>query len=266
MRILLALIVSALSLHAQSIFTSGVFSSVITPGGPAAGGGGAPGDGYESSLFAYYACEDSGNTGLHDSTAGARNWSLYSGSQTGADATGKIGQGYTFGLGSPTLDFRYGSSTAFNFSPGHSFTLRFWIKTSATGANDNLIGPAGPWEVLFGSPPSGGDSKIDFQLNGASLSFDLVSTAIGDGNWHEIFCWFDLGSGVAGIQVDNNSPTTQSSVDMYDPGSGQFFDFNGTPGTLLTLDEIAFWDNYVLTSGDRTFDWNGGDGEGFPLP
>src|SRR6185369_8696298 len=110
------------------------------------------------------------------------------------------------------------------------------------------------WEIYFGSPPFGGDMKVDFRIDGNSSSFHMTtSSGIGDGAWHMVVCWFDVGSGIAGIQVDNGTPVTQSGVDMFDPGGPQAFFIGGNLfyDNPLIVDELAFWDNYVLTADDK---------------
>jgi hypothetical protein len=252
--------------YSQSVFRNGIFHSLITPGGSQSGGG-APGDGYESSLFAYYKMEDANATsGLNDSTANNLDWTYYSGPN--APITGILGQGFDI----TTLQWRF-SATPANFQfLTHSFTIRFWFKSNCASSdqfNTEFFGDD-PWEVKLGSP-AGPDSKIDWWIDGAVGTYDTVSSVeIGDGQWHRVIVWWDSGTTVAGVQIDDGTAVTQATEGtLFAPSNPDtaFLLGNIGDGThFYYIDEVAFWKDYVLSDSDKTFDWNGGAGQTYPLP
>lgn len=251
---------------AQTVLRNGTFRSLgATASG---GGGGSPGDGYEANLYAYYKLDETSGF-ISADASGAKTLGVFSGSTSAATISGKIGGGFDVADGfaldsSATFG---GGGANYNFF-GHDFTIRFWIKTTSVGSGDNFIldWDGGTWNVFLGTYPFGGDGKLDFQIEGNSSNFDLVSAPINDGNWHMAIVWFNSGAGVAGIQIDSNSPITQSGVDMFDPGGPSRVRVGGNFGYVLDLDELAFWKDYVLSSSDITFDWNSGAGQTYPLP
>jgi hypothetical protein len=178
------------------------------------------------------------------------------------------------GTSSPKMDFQRADdgTTSFNFSG--SFTVRFWIKTTLNNGFDfkNLVGD-NAWQAMLNA--SGANGKIDFFISGnIHPSVDVISNEIvNDGVWHRVVCWFDAsGIGTAGVQIDNNTPATTTTVDMLSTtGTSFLLGDNFTAGggidglQAVFIDEVAAWTS-ALTSGDRLFDWNSGAGQTYPLP
>ncbi len=85
--------------------------------------------------------------------------------------------------------------------------------------------------------------------------------------------WVDNTNHVAGVQIDADSPVTQSMSGTLDPfASADVFNLGPASSSIsvddipIRIDELAFWKDYVLSDDDKTFDWNGGAGRGYPLP
>jgi len=274
-KLILAIIFSlALSAQAASVIRSGTLrNGQLGTGSIPTSGDVVPGDGYEASLFAYYKCEDTTNT-VADSAHG-RNLG-YNGGGNGSVSNSSfaafIGNGFELGA---LYGFNSGldlvsSGTDFSFST-NSFTIRFWVKTVASGFNNNWLGVFLPWNIYYGSP-STVDGKMVFEVLGNTNDSYLVSgESVSDGNWHRVTCWYDKGAFTQGIQIDTNTPVT-AITDLSDTGTSDLEIFDPTdnlpnpPSPSFLVDEIAFWKDYVLTDADKTFDWNSGAGRTYPLP
>lgn len=205
--------------------------------------------------YAYYKLDEATlSTALIDQvsgfTLGASAWHM-------VNTPGKIGGSLDMGNGTNTT-FQNGPDAHWIFSD--SFTIRFWIKTSATGGNYFMFGTGDQWNVTF----IGGSDTLEF----------LVSTTMGDafvdtpvltnGVWHEVFFWWEEGVG-CGCRVDNGADVTSANTDPIDTSfivdtlylqNSHFMN----PG--FAIDEIAIWD-HKLTDAEMTIDWNGGAGTTF---
>jgi hypothetical protein len=237
------------------------------------GGGSVPADGYESSLYAYYNFDQT--TSPATDVAHGRNLPQGScGTIASGNLSGFFGNSYQIncnvGRGTPKVVLRRIDDGSGSFKFSSSFTVRFWIKTDFTGASfKNIVGES-YWNVYLGA--DSGDGKIDFFISGNDdPDIDLASNeTVNDNAWHRVICWFDAsGSGSAGVQIDNHTPATVSTVDIFSGGAGTDSldvgdNFGDSPD--VDCDEVAIWKDYVLTSDDRLFDWNSGAGQTYPLP
>lgn len=116
-------------------------------------------------------------------------------------------------------------------------------------------------------------SRFRWLLSSAGTSADLVLSAdnLGapsTGTWYFIVAWHDSVNNVAGIQVNDGTANTSS----YSSGV-----FNGTAGFDIgtsesaagipfdgLVDEVGFWKR-ILTSGEKTQLYNGGNGLAYPF-
>ena len=276
MRLAILICLLALASPAQTVLRSGTFRALnSTPGG------GPPADGYEANVYAYYKFEETNGTAID--SAHARNLGNYAGGA--ATVPGILGNcfdfGTNFGFGNPgplslsSSPGDGGSNADYSLST-NSFTMRFWVKTVASGFN-NIFWPGDSFGIGYGSAPSGVDGKIDFNLIQTNGEVHITSLQdIADGQWHRVIVWHDAQTFDAGLQIDSNSPTNRITTELYNPCPtfcpsiirlGDPTDqFPNPPNPSFLMDDLVIWKDYVLTPGDRDFDWNGGAGRTYPLP
>ncbi len=205
-------------------------------------------------------------------------------SKTIVDSSGNGNNGTTAGTGidcskSPG---KYGGSCSFNGTDDHvdvtdpangsldfgisSFTISAWIKTSATGAYQDIIDKRssdGNTGYLLGV---GNDNLVwAFVKDGTTAVTTKSSSTVTDGKWHHITATFDR-SGNSAVYVDgspNGTPqsitTVTSSVSnsgnavigYYSPSSSGWSYFNGL------IDDLKIY-NYARTPKQIVSDMNGG--------
>lgn len=153
-------------------------------------------------------------------------------------------------------------------TPAGSFSRAAWVKYSISGA------------VISKSDANAADQEwildIVTQLprfrigNGTSLTAVAWGSTISTGAWHLLCCYFDATNDLIGISVDGAAFITASFTGTMPNGAAPFTvgDPNGmgsTSSLIGVVDEVMFFDGYVLTDQDADDLWNGGSGNFYPF-
>jgi len=104
---------------------------------------------------------------------------------------------------------------------------------------------------------------------GDEFSSDSVSAGAmpAAGQWHQVAVWQDAANARIGIAVDGGAAVTAAKTLTQVAGNVPFALGNyataGQPSAAVRIDEVWFWDR-VLSAGERTSMWNGGNWMAFP--
>lgn len=187
--------------------------------------------------------------------------------------TGKISNGASFNANSDSIVIP--SSSEFNNA---SMSLSFWIKTTETGSNLNVISRYNnATNRQFRSIINNTAGKIGFiAYDSADNNTTLRNSGtINDGNWHHVV-WTVGNDGsdlVTNVYTDGSLTTgpnteTGSTASLKTSGSGTIImnGDNGIDGGMTTgmLDEVAIWSR-VLTSDEVALLYNSGNGNQYPF-
>lgn len=180
---------------------------------------------------------------------------------------GAIGAGFASASSSKILlpDVAWGITTAFTFSA--------WIKTSTTGATQNILSrdnqPTRMWQFKVESS----NNKINFIRFNSSNSVITNITSSGtvtDGNWHHIVATFDNTVGsiiyVDGSNVASDAVTTnQNNATSLGPTIGAIWNSVAWADFMNgSIDAVYVWTR-ALSSSEVTSLYNGGTGLQYPF-
>jgi len=240
---------------ANGTFASGTMAVGASTGPPASS---SPSDGYEANLYAYFKCDETDGNPID--LVGAANLVNDSGG-TAANQAGIIGQG--FDMSGPLDDgwLAEQSSADHHYDvSSHDFTIRLWVYVREESSGSAIR--RDDWEIDVDN--NGVTATAIWQVTVAFSPFQsqITSPAFSLNAWHRVTVWHKVGVEF-GLQIDNDSPTINSIANNLLTGASAklTFDFS-----YAGIDEIAIWKDYVLTSDDRTFDWNSGAGRTYQLP
>jgi hypothetical protein len=178
---------------------------------------------------------------------------------------------YAYSPTIPLPDFLWFGGTVGDLDEGwgrKSFTIRYWWKQGSVG------GPGGGERIFFSSLGfSGLQAKPEglrfFVWTGAAYEFALWTDSFTLDAWHRTIVWYDADALEIGIQVDDGAPVTTAisgpipggATETLRLGEGSLPPVNAFD---YSLDEFSIWHDYVLTSGERSADWNAGAATGWP--
>lgn len=166
------------------------------------------------------------------------------------------------------------ATTASLSTAGTSFEITGWFYLEDPAPSDgaafvtkaNFSGSTMEFQMLASESTT---RKPDFQIKDSGGGFPIVTwgTALSTNTWHFIDAWLDRGSNVIGINIDNSgSPLTTASTLGTSTTSADFVvgrystlngNFNGR------IDEVTYH-HRVLTSAERSFLYNSGQGTHYP--
>jgi hypothetical protein len=93
--------------------------------------------------------------------------------------------------------------------------------------------------------------------------------ALSVGVWYHIVAWYDSGSSLCGIAINDGTPNTASTTGL-GPGNETCGFAIGRPGDYTgnyfdgVIDEVGFWKR-ALTPAERTELYNSGNGKTYPF-
>jgi hypothetical protein len=151
-----------------------------------------------------------------------------------------------------------------------SFTLTCWVYFDDVSASTSRPLLQKGWDDAYGEYilliPSG-TGKPKFQIaNGAATVENLGTSVFTTGTWYFIACgydatldelWISTNNGTVETASYSGGNTTTTGTFKIGAGIGQFQDGR--------VQEVGFWKNRRLSSGDLTLLWNGGAGITHPF-
>lgn len=212
-------------------------------------------------------------------------WALDEASGNATDAHGSntltdnASVGSTTGKVSGCRDFENGSSQYFSHSDNsdlslgadQDFTWAGWVQLESTGGNRSFIAKSSDdflknveYLIRYGS----GNNRFDITVGNGTTSAAAQSDTFGapsTATWYFVAAWHDSAANQLGISVNAGAADTTSWSSGTQDTSGSFSlgawsQANNFHDGLL--DEVGFWKR-VLTSGDRTWLYNGGAGRSY---
>jgi len=221
--------------------------SVITP---TAGSGGS----YDPNIVGLWNFDDNTDSNTIFCETGDANGVFYIGTDpantTGGTVTGKVNNALRFNyVDQPNTV--HGLITGFVIPS--SYSVAFWFNPGTYQADDVIL--------HYGN---GGSNGFIFYMDGGNLRFKLSSSStvtessgITYNTWQHIVLTSD------GDFYLNGTQQTATTTDTYTDGAGTDFyiarDYNGGNYTRGYYDQLVIYD-YVLTSADRSYLYNSGDG------
>lgn len=216
-----------------------------------------------TNLVAYYACDEaSGN--LIDAL-GSNN--LTDHNSIGA-ASGRVNGGRDFEASSSQYASHADSAT---FSRGDTdFTIAAWFNLESAPDESTIVskwdeGGADYEYSLFWF----GGLKFFVQPNPGQFPAAAWGGSFSTGTWYHVVAWHDATNDELGIAVNDGTPVTQSHATGVRDGAADFavgYCQGGASNRYFDgiIDEVGLWSR-VLTSGERTALYNGGNGITYPF-
>lgn len=240
----------------EAQFVNGNLRNGLLVGGAAAaaGGGGGCDSVNDSSLQAYWRCDEA--SGTREDTKGAND---LADNNTVTATTGKVGDCAVFTAANSEY-LNIADNPELSTGPGVSFTLACWIFPTTIDANIRAIagknGIADPYALFIWN-----DDKIRWALNNGAKEVRSAS-ALTVNTWYHVIAEYDSGAGEMRLYVNDGAAQTTTGVsdtsdtaDTFYVGiySASSFPYDGR------IDEL-FFTKRLLTSGERTALYNSGSG------
>jgi hypothetical protein len=184
--------------------------------------------------------------------------------------TGKINGGRDFSGTGSANNLLYHANNS-DFATGDvDFTFSCWVNFDSLSGNRHLItkdttGSNAEYYLVYNNT----NGRLEFTVYSSAgygggttvtaSNFGAPST----GTWYHVVAWHDSGNNQIGISVNGTSNTAGHSTGVWSPGgSTERFQVGGSPysGMDGVIDEVGYWKNRVLTSGDISDLYNGGSG------
>lgn len=162
------------------------------------------------------------------------------------DSTGKFSQALLFNAASQFA----ARQSILNAFPGNQLTVEFWVKTSQSGIDQDLL--------------SANNSIFSFQINSSNATVFTLSdgitqyqitgaTNIADGNWHYIAGVFDGATTTGTLYIDGRQENQDTSIAITLPDPTNYY--IGAPLGVINglIDEIRLSD--IARSGNEIFEY-----------
>jgi len=135
-----------------------------------------------------------------------------------------------------------------------AFTMRFWA---------NVITPlptTGLWFQWCNNNWGVFHQNTVWELRRGAAGASLGQVTVPLSGWHRIMVWYCGTNGSWGLQLNNDTPVTGTTVLNAAGASSQFrWSLKGD----IYIDEVVLWKG-LLTTAERLTDWNGGAGVTYP--
>ncbi len=185
-------------------------------------------------------------------------------------ATGKVSGARSFAAASSQY-LTHASNASF-VTGDIDFTVAGWVNPTTTGsfpviANKGWAGSGSTREwILY----INGTPQFEFSVEKADGSGSAAvqwGTGPSTSTWYHVVAWHDSVNNQLCIAVNNGTPVTSSYSAGVSTGTGAF-QLGRSEGQSIfwngLIDEFGFWKR-VLTSGERTSLYNGGNGFAYPF-
>lgn len=184
-------------------------------------------------------------------------------------AAGKLGN---------ARDFEASSSEYFicsdhaNLSMGDiDFTILIWVNAESFGADRVIVSKSAPSGIEYDLYYQAGAQRFVFRVGTSGFaSYDFIeANNLGTpsaGTWYFIVAWHDATANTINIQVNNGTADSKSySGGSYNSGNDFTVgaDYSGASHWDGLLDELII-SKSVLTAGEKTTIYNGGNGLAYP--
>lgn len=193
---------------------------------------------------------------------------------TVGSAAGKISNARDFELANSEYFSRADNAS---LSTGDiDFTFSAWLNFESLPVSCGILGKwgaAGSREYIL-YYIGGATNRLQFYVSNDGTAFTSVTAsnhgAITTGTWRNVVCWHDSVNNQIGIAGNAGTANTASHTTGVSDGAQEFVigrDSGGAPGGIYfdgLIDEVGFWKR-VVTSGERTELYNGGNGLAYPF-
>lgn len=206
--------------------------------------------------------------------------------------SGKLSDGWQGGHIDPNPDgssFESGDCSGFwNYFPRtaagltNKFTMRFWFRIDPFIAQELSYSSiyhemieleSGRVQVQLDSGPNIFRVQMVWFTSGGPVNLTSADIPL-DEEWHRVVVTYDPDTDEATLQIDNDTPVTDTIADVeptdgrnafkWEPPSGGIFDPFPQQLALAQFCEFYIADSYIWTTEERTADWNGGAGRTWP--
>lgn len=177
-------------------------------------------------------------------------------------STGKVSNAAYFNGSSQYLSR---ADTAVLRSGDRDWSLSFWFYAADIVGTEYIIskrgGSTNEWGVRIAT------ADIDLVYDGSLVA--QWSAAVSATTWYHVVAWHDATANEFGIVLNAGTPVTGADTAIAAAGTSDFVVGGITGGATLfggRVDEVGWWADHVLTSGERSELYNGGSGQSYPFP